>query len=96
MGAQVPVLSPNDHPHPSRGRPKGFAKSQTLNNLPVTPNAATQTTAILQFWGCWGAYGMGYMGLAATTWVLKYPYCHQIITQTRPRDGNRVSQEAEL
>ena len=28
MGAQVPVLSPNDHPNPSQGRQKGFEKME--------------------------------------------------------------------
>ena len=27
MGAQVPILPPNDHPNPSQGRQKGFGKS---------------------------------------------------------------------
>ena len=27
IGAQVPVLSPNDHPNPSQGRQKGFRNS---------------------------------------------------------------------
>ena len=30
MGAQLPVVSPNDHPNPSQWRPKGPGKSQIL------------------------------------------------------------------
>ena len=32
MGAQVPVLSPNDHPNPSYKQQKGFIKSQILKS----------------------------------------------------------------
>ena len=32
LGAQVPVLSPNDHPNPSKGQLKGFKKSLRLEN----------------------------------------------------------------
>ena len=38
MGAQVPVLSPNDHPKPSQGRQNGFGKSQILKNSQVPLN----------------------------------------------------------
>ena len=29
--------------------------------------------------------------LRGSPWVLKYPYCHQMITQTHPRGNGRVS-----
>ena len=42
-------------------------------------------------------HGPGYTGLMATAWVwvLKYPYCHQMITQTHPRGERRVSEKVE-
>ena len=38
MGAQVHVLSPNCHPHPSQGRQKGFRKGQIFQNFQVPLN----------------------------------------------------------
>ena len=35
MGAEVHVLSPNDHPNPSRGRQKGFGKSRNFEIFQV-------------------------------------------------------------
>ena len=32
-----------------------------------------------------------YIGQVATTWVLKPPCCHQMITQTHPRGNRKVS-----
>ena len=29
-------------------------------------------------------------------WVLKYLYCHQVITQTHPRGNGRVSEKVEI
>ena len=29
-------------------------------------------------------------------WALKYPYCHQIITQTHPRGNRRVLEKVEM
>ena len=29
-------------------------------------------------------------------WVLKYPYCHQMITQTQPRADRQVSEKLEF
>ena len=34
--------------------------------------------------------------LRGSPWVLKYPYCHQIITQTHPRGNRRVSEKVEF
>ena len=33
MGAQVSVLSPNDHPNPSQGQHKGFGKNPIFENF---------------------------------------------------------------
>ena len=38
----------------------------------------------LVLFGALGGHCLGYMGLAATTWVLEYPYCDQLIAQTIP------------
>ena len=65
MGAQVPVLSPNDHPNPSQGRQKGFGKRRISEILQVSLNSLHNG----KFRGFWGGHGSGYMGLAATTWV---------------------------
>ena len=47
-------------------------------------------------------HGLGYMGLAATAWVLMgawvvlgYPYCHPMTTQTHPKGDRRVSEKVE-
>ena len=34
MGAQVPVLSPNDHPNPSHGHQRDFGKSRKFEHFP--------------------------------------------------------------
>ena len=34
--------------------------------------------------------------LRGSPWVLKYPYCHQIITQTHPRGNRRVSEKVKF
>ena len=34
--------------------------------------------------------------LRGSPWVLKYPYCHQMITQTQPRGNRRVSEKVEM
>ena len=39
MGAQVPVLSPNDHPNPSQGQRKGFMKNPISKNFHVPLNS---------------------------------------------------------
>ena len=33
--------------------------------------------------------------LLGSPWALKYPYCHQMITQTHPRGNRRVSEKVE-
>ena len=35
-----------------------------------------------------------YRSLRGSPWVLKYPCCHQMTTQTRPRGDKRVSEKA--
>ena len=39
VGAQVPVLSANDHPNPSQGRQKCFGKSRNVKNFQVSLNS---------------------------------------------------------
>ena len=39
-------------------------------------------------WAQWPLHG--------SPWVLKYPYCHQMITQTHPRGNRRVSEKVEM
>ena len=39
-------------------------------------------------WAQWPLHG--------SPWVLKYPYCHQLITQTHPRGNERVSEKVEM
>ena len=34
--------------------------------------------------------------LRGTLWALKYPYCHQMITQTHPRGNGRLSEKIEM
>ena len=38
----------------------------------------------------------GPSGHYVSPWVLKYPYCHQMITQTHPRGNGRVSKKIEI
>ena len=38
VGAEVPILSPNDHPNQSQGREKGFGKRHILKNFKVSQN----------------------------------------------------------
>ena len=33
--------------------------------------------------------------LRGSPWVLKYPYCHHMITQTHPRGNRRASKESK-
>ena len=69
MGAEIPVLSPNDHPNSSQGCQKGFRKKLNLGKF-------SGATKHQQFCGFGGVHGSGYMGLTATMWapwVLKYP-----------------------
>ena len=87
MGAQVSIISPNDHLNPS-----SFGKSRILNIFQVLVKKSL-TTAIL---GLLGGGGPGYMGLADTTWVLKYPYCQQMVTQTHPRGDKRFLERDEF
>ena len=42
MGAQLPVLSPNDHPNPSYGQQKGFGKRRNLKIFQVPLNSLTR------------------------------------------------------
>ena len=65
MGAQVPVLSPNDHQDHSQGQLKGFAENQILKKF----SGATKQPKQQQFSAFPGAHGACYMGLVATTWV---------------------------
>ena len=39
-------------------------------------------------WAQWPLHG--------SPWVLKYPYCHQMITQTHPRGERRVSEKGNF
>ena len=63
-GARVPVWSPNDHPNPSQGWQNGFNKSQIFKNFRILLKCPNNGN-----FGFRGAHGLGYMGLAATTWV---------------------------
>ena len=68
MGAQVPVLSPNDHANQSWGQEKGFRKkNRTLIFFQVSLNNLHNSKFGAFFWG--GGHGTGYIGLPATTWV---------------------------
>ena len=42
LGAQVPVLSLDHHPHPFQGRQKGFRESRILEILQVSLNSLIQ------------------------------------------------------
>ena len=59
MGAQVPVLSLNDHPNPSQGREKGFEKVRILKILWVSLQSLHNSN--------FGALGGG--GMARATWA---------------------------
>ena len=39
-------------------------------------------------WAQWPLHG--------SPWVLKYPHCHQMITQTHPRGNKKVSEKVEM
>ena len=49
MGAQIPVLSPNDHPNPAQAQQKGSGKCENLKTLHVSLNYIT--TAIFGLLG---------------------------------------------
>ena len=80
MGAQVPLLSPNDHPNPSQGRQKDFRKSQ-ISKKKITYHQTAFKPAMLGLWGGGGGQpGLhGPSSHYGSPWVLKYPYCHQTI-----------------
>ena len=64
------------------------------NNLCEVILGATKQPTQQQFLE---AHGSGYMGLEAMSlWVLEYPYCHQMITQTHPRGYRRVAENIEF
>ena len=96
-GCSSTVLSPNDHPNPSQGQRKGFGKGQIWRKkIQVSLNSQSKNNL--------GALGGG-GGMAQATWAQqplhphgcsKYPYCHQIITQTHPRGDQRVSEKVEF
>ena len=90
MRAQVPVLSPNDHPNPSQ------EKSQIFENFQVPLDSLNKQQ---QFQGVRGGHCLGYMGLVGTQWVpwvLKYPYCQQMITQAHPTGDQWVSEKGKI
>ena len=64
MRAQVPILSPNDHPSPSKGRQKGFGKCRILKFFQVPLNSLTranqhENSKVLAGKGPWGGGGGG-------------------------------------
>ena len=66
-GAQLPILSLNDHSDPFQGRNKGFGKSRMFENFQVPQKGLKDQ----QLWGFRGPLGPDYMGLAATARVPK-------------------------
>ena len=61
MGAQVPALSPNDHPSPSQGPQKGFGKSQNFEKFPLLQaslKTAEYSPARAHKWGRQGVPGV--------------------------------------
>ena len=92
IGAEVPVLLPKDHPNTSQGRQKDFGKNRILKNFHVSLNSLRNSN----FGGFGGpmAWAKGAQRpLRGSPWVLKYPYCHQMITQIHPRGDKRVSEK---
>ena len=53
-------------------------------------------TAILRLLGpmAWGTWAQ--RPIRGSLWVVKYPYCHQMTTQTHPRGDKRVSEKNEF
>ena len=95
LGAQVPVLSLNQHPKPSQWRRKGFRQRRSSEILHVSLNSLHDSNS--------GAFGGGmaraiwaWWPLRGSPWVLKYPYCHEIITQTHPRGDTSVLEKGEF
>ena len=94
MGARVPVLSPNDHPPKAIPRAtEGFQKNANFENF----SSVTQQPTQQQFWGFWGGGGIVWATWAqrllhGSPWVLKYPYCDQVITQT---SSNQILEATE-
>ena len=70
MGAQVPVVSLNDHPNPSQGQRKGFTKNRilkkkfqaSLNSLPPVKTAKSSLAR-----GHMGGANWGYLELGPGT-----------------------------
>ena len=82
MGAQVPILSPNDHPDPSQGQQEGFAKTKIPKNFQVPSNNLNTAISGLSG-GPWpGLHGPS--GHCVGPHGCSKPYCHQMTTQTNP------------
>ena len=62
MGAQVPVLSPNDHPNLSYGQRKGFMKNRISKNFHVPLNRLSSGN-VLTAKGPYGRGGGGRLGV---------------------------------
>ena len=60
-----------------------------------TPNAIEPPTNS-NFGGPMARVRWAQWPLRGTPWALKYPYCHQVITQTQPRGNRRFSEKVEM
>ena len=93
--AQVPVLSPTDHPNPSQGRQKEKGKRQSLKNFQVPLNSLHNCN--------FGAFGGATLGVHGPSSHYVGPHgrsstriVHKIITQTHPWGDRRVSEKVEV
>ena len=75
MGAQVPVLSPNDHPNPFQGRLKSFGKRRISEILQVSLNSLYNGN-FEAFGGAMARATWAWQPLRGSPWVLMYLYCH--------------------
>ena len=53
------------------------------------PSTKNQNSNFKAFGGGGGAWPV-LRGLPGSLWVLEYPYCHQMTTQTHPRGNKRI------
>ena len=76
MGAQPPILSPNDHPNPSQGQKKGFQKIEFAQFLLPTASPPPQNIQVAEF-----AIIHHFYQHHGSPWLYTYSHCHQMITQ---------------
>ena len=76
----------------------GVETGKLLEQFVHTPNAIEPPTNsnFEAFGGPMARPRRAQWPLHGTPWALKYPYCHQMITQTQPRGNRRFSEKVEM